>query len=125
MAFAILGTLLTQGVIVWYLAVINAEKVPVAVGPIAAAILAGLTLTVAAMALEPSAAIGTLLSLDLAVGGLILWLLTLRKMPAGQLTAVVGQPMPELATTDHTGAPFDLANLKRQRVMVKFFRGSW
>ncbi len=115
---AAMGFLLTHGVIIWYFTVINREKVPVSVGPFAGAILAGMALTAAAVALAPGAVTGTLLGLNLVMGGGILWLLTQRRLPDGDLIAAVGQPMPPLAAADDTGAPFDLATLKGRRVMV-------
>jgi hypothetical protein len=122
---ALAGFLITQGVISWYFTVINREKVPVSVGPFAGAILAGMALTAVAVALEPGVLTGTLLGLNGVMGGGILWLLTQRKLPDGELIAAVGQPMPPLSAPDNTGAPFVLASLKGRRVMLKFFRGSW
>jgi hypothetical protein len=119
------GTLITMGVIVWYFWVINKEKVPVSVAPFAAVVVAGIVLAALAVAMEPRVLTVALLGLDLAVGGFILWLLTFRKLPDGALIAKAGQPLPPLAATDDTGAPFDLTSLKGRRVMLKFFRGSW
>ena len=95
------------------------------VGPFAVTILAGMSLTAVALALEPGALTGSLSGLNLVMGGGVLWLLTQRKLPDGKLIAVVGHPMPQLSALDDGGTPFDLAGLKGGRVMVKFFRGSW
>ena len=122
---ALTGFLLTQGVITWYFAIIHREKVPVSVGPFAGAILAGMSLTAVAVAMEPGILTGILFGVNALMGGGILWLLTQRKLPDGELIAAVGQPMPFLSAPDDTGAAFDLTDLKGKRVMVKFFRGSW
>ena len=125
LAIALVGFAVTHGVITWYFVVINKEKVPVNVGPFRAVILAGMALTTLALALQPGAATGALFGINAAMGVFILWLLTQRKLPDGDLIARTGEPMPAFAAPDHTGTPFDLASLKGKRVMVKFFRGSW
>ncbi|MCA9617961.1 MAG: hypothetical protein KC731_03005 [Myxococcales bacterium] len=48
-----------------------------------------------------------------------------RKVPAGELQVRVGAPMIDFETVDHTGQPFATSSLRGQRVLLKFFRGSW
>ena len=57
--------------------------------------------------------------------GLMLSLLGLRRLPDGALIARVGAPMPPASALDERGRPFELASLRGQRVLFKFFRGSW
>ncbi|MFT5679268.1 MAG: hypothetical protein ACI8RZ_000172 [Myxococcota bacterium] len=122
---SLLGFLMTHAVILWYFQVINREKVPVSIGPFSGAILTGMVLSAVGFALDPGGLTGGLMAVTLFMGGFILWLLTQRKVPDGNLIVSTGQPMPLLAATTDTGAAFDLASLKGRRVMVKFFRGSW
>ncbi len=116
---------LTLGAIVWYFVVINKEKVPVSVGPFAAALLLGMATSLVGVGLSPGLTTALPAGVGVALGGFILWLLTQRRLPDGELVVGVGDPMPALVATDDTGADFDLASLKGRRVMLKFFRGSW
>ena len=125
LAVALAGMTLTLGAIVWYFLVINREKVPVSVGPFAASLLLGMATSLAGVGLSPGVATAVPAGVALALGGFILWLLTQRRLPDGELIVGVGDPMPALVATDDTGADFDLASLKGRRVMLKFFRGSW
>ncbi len=122
---AVAGLSIVLVAITWYFAIIHTERVPVSVLPFAGVILTGMGLSATAAALDPGLLTVTLGVLSVFMGGFILYLLSLRRMPDGALIAAVGQPMPALAATDDTGQPFDLAALRGRRVMVKFFRGSW
>lgn len=57
--------------------------------------------------------------------GLFLWLLTQRRTPVGDLRVAVGDPLLPFRATTSSGATFDTASLAGQRVLLKFFRGSW
>lgn len=122
---ALLGATLTVGAIGWYFAIIHRETVPESVSAFAGTIMAGIALGGIALDLDPGLPTGVLFGLSAALGGFILFLLTQRHVPDGELVVDVGDPLPALVATDHTGAPFDLASLKQRRVMLKFFRGSW
>lgn len=125
LALAALGLLLVLGSTVWYFLTINAEKVPVGVAPFVAVLVAGLVAGAAGIALDPGLPTIGLFTLTGGTGALILYLLSIRKLPDGALTARVGQPMPAFEAIDGHGQPFDLQSMKGRRLMVKFFRGSW
>lgn len=122
---ALLGFLTVHVAIVGYFAVIAAEKTPERVWPLALTLLLGAGLSGAGLALAPGIWTGAGFASSAGMAGFVLWLLTLRRLPDGALVVEVGDPMPALRATTDTGAPFDLTSMKRRRVMVKFFRGSW
>ncbi|MCP4810335.1 MAG: hypothetical protein GY913_04760 [Proteobacteria bacterium] len=122
---ALVGFLLVHGVIAWYFAVIVVEKAPANIGAFAASIVLGMGLSGAGLALTPTAWTWVGFVATASMGGFILWLLTQRRLPDGELVVDVGDPMPPLTAATDTGTPFDLASLRGKRVMVKFFPGSW
>ncbi len=108
-----------------YFLTINREDVPEDIRPHAWVLAVGVVLSLVAIILNPGGMEWTLGVMSISFGGLLLYLLSLRRLPDGALIARVGEPMPELAAVDHAGNPFDLGDLKGKRVLFKFFRGSW
>lgn len=125
LALALLGLTLVMGSTVWYFLTIHAERVPVGVGPYGAVLVLGALAGVGAIALDPGSVTGALFLLSGGTAMGMLYLVSLRKLPDGSLTARVGEPMPAFEAIDGHGQPFDLRSLKGRRLMVKFFRGSW
>lgn len=122
---ALAGLIIVNAAIGWYFLTINKEKVPGPVGPFAAVVAYGLALSVAGLVLQFGIATVLMAAWNLMIGGLILYLLSIRKLPDGELIVSVGDAMPPLTALDANGAPFDLASLRGKRVLFKFFRGHW
>jgi hypothetical protein len=120
-----LGFSLVMGAITWYFLTISVEKVPVSVTPFTGVLVLGMLASLAGVALDPGLLPGGLAAVTVGMGGFVLYLLPLRKLPDGALIAQLGAPMPELIAIDQDGQSVDFADLKGQRVMLKFFRGSW
>ncbi len=125
LTFAAVGFVAVLAAITWYFSIISAETVPKSVGPFAGVLIGGIVVADLGVALAPSVATALLAGLTLLLGGSVLYLLPLRKLPDGELVARIGEPMPPLVALDQDGERFDLTSLRGQRVMVKFFRGSW
>jgi hypothetical protein len=125
MVFAIVGFTIIMVASVQYLLTIAKETVPESVAPLAISELVGLAFGVVGMALEPSVLTIGLFVMGGSMAGLLLYFLSIRMLPDGDLIANVDAPMPPLVATDHAGQPFDLNDLRGKRVMFKFFRGSW
>ncbi|TNE51686.1 MAG: hypothetical protein EP343_03130 [Deltaproteobacteria bacterium] len=122
---SMVGFAIVLSAISWYFLIIDAEKVPKRVGGFASALVMGSGISLTGLVLSPSAFTGTITGVAALLGSFILWLLTQRRLPDGQLVVGVGDPMPPLIALDPHRKSFDLSKLKGQRVMVKFFRGSW
>jgi len=125
LSLSIVGMVLTYSAIGWYLHTIVGERAPVEVGPFRAVLLLGIGVSAVGAWLGPTLTTIALLAATAGMGTFILWLLTYRELPDGELIAAVGAPMPPMVAMDHTGSEFDLADLVGQRVLFKFFRGSW
>lgn len=123
--FAFAGFFAVTGAMTQYFLTIAAEKVPKQVGLHMSIFAVGIVLSLVGIITEPSGLTWSLGVLSISMGGLVLFLLSQRRLPDGALIATLGEPMPALSAVDHTGAAFDLASLQGQRVLFKFFRGSW
>ena len=64
-------------------------------------------------------------SLAITTSGLLLFLLSQRKTPVGDLKVKVGDTLLPFSATTAEGAPFDSADLSGRRILLKFFRGGW
>ena len=67
----------------------------------------------------------TLAALAAITGIFLVWLLAQRRTPDGALIVHVGQVLPPLAASNQDGKLVDIADLGGQRILFKFFRGSW
>lgn len=120
-----LGTTIALVAAVRYLNTIATEQVPESTSGYSAAFALGTGLAFAGAVLNPGITAALIAAVGMSTGGLMLYLLSIRKLPDGELVASVGNPMPPVQALDETGAPFDLTSLAGKRVMLKFFRGSW
>lgn len=125
MIFAIVGFVIIMVASVQYLLTIANETVPESPAPLAISELVGLAFGVVGIVVEPSGLTIGLFAMAAPMAGLLLYFLSIRKLPDGELIASVDAPMPALVATDHQGKPFDLNDLRGHRVLFKFFRGSW
>ena len=75
--------------------------------------------------LAPSAVTIALALLADATGIFFIWLLGQRRLPDGELIVAVGDPFPELVAPNQDGEWVDSSALRGQRILFKFFRGSW
>lgn len=123
--FAIVGFVFVNGAMTQYFLTINREEVPENILPHQVVLALGVVLAILGLALAPGALTSILGALSISTGGLILFLLSQRRLPDGNLIAEVGEPMPALAAPDQDGASWDLSAHRGQRLMIKFFRGSW
>lgn len=108
----------------WYLALIPAEKVPRQPLLHIAGMLLGM-----ALAAVGAAGLG-LVPVILAasawlLGGFFLFLLGQANLPDGELVVTVGDPLPAFSAADGTGSPVASSEWQGQRLLLKFFRGSW
>ena len=125
MTLALIGFAIVNVAMVHYMLTIAKETVPEDVRPLAAAETIGMTLAMAGAIMNPS--VGTIIIglMSLMLGGLILFLLRIRRLPDGELVVSVGDAMAPLAAPDQDGNLVDLSTLQGKRLLVKFFRGSW
>jgi peroxiredoxin len=63
--------------------------------------------------------------LGILFGSFILWILTQRKTPLGEIKIAVGDKVLPFTAKTSQGATFDSAELSGKRVLLKFFRGDW
>ncbi|MEZ4293547.1 MAG: hypothetical protein R3B70_01120 [Polyangiaceae bacterium] len=61
----------------------------------------------------------------LGLAAFFLYLLRQAPLPDTQLTVAVGSPLPLIEATAHDGGPRSTRDLAGQRLLIKFFRGSW
>jgi hypothetical protein len=124
---------LVVSVSVWalYLATIPGGRVPVRpVGSVVFQIVAiGLGVGAIAWSLRegdsPGGAVIAPSSVGVFMGGLFLFILSLRKTPVGELKVKVGDSLLPFSATTAEGLAFDSGALAGQRTLLKFFRGSW
>lgn len=64
-------------------------------------------------------------AVGITMSGLFLGLLSIRKTPIGAITVAVGGHILPFSAQSATGSQFDSASFAGQRVLLKFFRGSW
>ena len=125
MILASIGSVVAVVAAAHYLNTIATEQVPESVAPHSAAFALGAGLSLAGAVLSPGILSALIAAVGLSTGGLMLYLMRIRKLPDGELIAKVGAPMPPVQALDEHGAPFDLSSLKGKRILFKFFRGSW
>lgn len=123
--FVLIGFSLVSGTWLWYLALIPAEKVPQRPWVHIILMGVGLILIIAAAVFVP-----TLLNIILAttavlLAGLFYYLLTIARLPDGQLVVEVGDPLPSFAAIADNGQLVDSRQWHGRRTLLKFFRGHW
>jgi hypothetical protein len=128
---------LSAGSFVWvtvtvvaYFSTIPKGKVPVGITGMVLKLLVGLGLAAAAVAWSyrggslgaaviAPAAVATLLA------SMILWLLSQRKTPIGELKVKVGDTLLAFEAATAEGTRFHTDALAGKRTLLKFFRGGW
>ncbi len=78
-----------------------------------------------AVAGQPTAPVIGPAAVGITMSGLFLWLLSIRKTPIGDISVAVSGHMLPFVAQSATGSQFDSASLAGQRILLKFFRGSW
>ncbi len=58
-------------------------------------------------------------------GSLIMWFLTQRKTPLGNIAIQVGDPIIPFTALDSEGGNFSSEEFSGRRILLKFFRGEW
>jgi len=63
--------------------------------------------------------------LGILFGAFILWILTQRKTPLGEIKVAVGDKVLPFSAVTSQGKAFDSSELDGKRALLKFFRGGW
>jgi hypothetical protein len=90
-----------------------------------AMIAAGMAAAVVAFAAGPGALGGVLAGTAVAAGTSWIVLGALAGQSRQTPAIAVGEPLPDVVAPDAEGAPFRLADLHGQPVLIKLFRGHW
>ncbi len=122
---ALTGFAVVNGAMIHYFATIAKERVPVDVRPHSAAFGAGGLLGLAGIIAGPSAATLALGIMAASTGGFLLWLISQRRTPDGELIAKIGETLPDLSAPNQDGEQVRIADLRGRRVLLKFYRGHW
>ena len=125
------GFVVVMGTLVSYFATIPRGTVPVKIGGLVVRLSVGVALAALAI-LSSSQGAGSAGALVIApaafamvMGSAVLWLLTQRKTPIGDLKVAVGDKLLPFETTASDGAKFRSDDLVGKRTLLKFFRGGW
>ena len=78
-----------------------------------------------AIASQPTAPVIAPAAVGMVMSGLFLWLLSVRKTPIGDIRVSVGDSLMPFAAQLGDGTQFKSGSLTGQRILLKFFRGSW
>ena len=117
--------------IILYFRTIPRGTVPEKVGGFAAKLATGVALSAFGvyLGLTGDGTAGLLVYLPAGLGlffGLfILWVLTQRKTPLGNIKIKVGDNVLPFTARSSDGSPFDSSELSGKRVLLKFYRGGW
>ena len=128
---ALAGFLVIFGTIIAYFRTIPRGRVPVKVGGIVLKLSVGILLAILAVICtfrgagpaEPLVLVPAIFSG--VMGSAILWLLSQRKIPKGDLQVKVGDKLLPFASTSSDGMSFNSQDLLGKRTLFKFFRGGW
>ena len=128
---AIIGFAVVFVTIILYFRTIPRGTVPEKVGGFASKLAIGVTLSAFGVYLgltgESSAGMLTYIPAGLAIffGGFILWVLTQRKTPLGEIKVAVGDKVLPFSAVTSQGEAFNSDALTGKRTLLKFFRGGW
>lgn len=113
--------------VVWGFYLVDIAKNTVSEMPILSIFLQLVAVGAAAVALakSPSALIIPPSAFALTLGGLFLFLITQRKTPVGKIKVKVGDILLPFSAKTSDGSDFESASFTGQRILLKFFRGSW
>ena len=121
----------TLGTVVAYLRTIPRNTVPVEVTSLRIKLVLGMALGAAAIAwsLHSSGSVSAIVIAPVAFAAMlasfILWLLSQRKVPAGDLQVKLGDKLLAFAASSSEGSAFHSDELAGKRTLLKFFRGGW
>ena len=125
------GFLVVTGTVVTYFRTIPRGTVPVRIVGLSVKLCIGIALAVAGVVWSyrhsGSAGVAVIAPAAFAasMGGFVLWLITQRKTPVGDLNVKVGDKLLSFAATTAEGARFHTDELVGKRTLLKFFRGGW
>lgn len=122
---ALSGFIIVVGAAIQYFMTIAKETVPAEVQVHVLLFGGGTLIALMGALLAPNAVTITLAIFAAAIGIFLLWLLVQRRVPDGELIVGIGDLMPALVAPNQDGELVDIADLRGQRIMFKFFRGSW
>lgn len=131
LSFAVIGFVVVFVTLILYFRTIPRGTVPVEIGGFASKLVIGVALSAGGIYLGYSGAgtAGPLVyipaGLGMFFGVFILWVLSQRKTPLGNITVATGQEILPFTAETSQGDTFDSKQLKGQRVPFKFFRGGW
>jgi hypothetical protein len=119
-----------MGTVVVYFRSIAEAKVPVRVTGLVLKLLTGIGLALAAVAWSyRSGSLGAAViapaAFAMMMSAMLLWLLTLRKTPVGELKVQVGDKLLAFEAATAEGTRFHTDALAGKRTLLKFFRGGW
>ena len=125
------GFIFTIGVVVQYFRTIPRMDVPTNIGWLTLRLVIGVSLCAAVIALDivTDSNIGPLAYIPavmgMAFGMLIIWVLSLRKTPLGNIKVKIGDTILPFTAQAVDGNHFDSSEFAGKRVLLKFFRGGW
>ena len=122
---ALSGFIIVVGAAIQYFMTIAKETVPAEVQVHVLLFGGGTLIALMGALLAPNAVTITLAIFAAAIGIFLLWLLVQRRVPDGELIVGIGDLMPALVAPNQDVELVDIADLRGQRIMFKFFRGSW
>ncbi len=116
--------------VVAYFRTIPQGTVPVKITSLVLKLCSGIGLAAAAIAWSyQSGTLGVAViapaALAIMMASMILWLLTLRKTPIGDIKVKVGDKLLGFKATTSEGISFSTNELAGKRTLIKFFRGGW
>lgn len=129
-ALSVVSFVWVMVMVVAYFRTIPQGKVPVSVTGLAIKMLLGIGGALAAVGWAYArGSLGALVIvpavLAIIVATMILWLLSLRKTPIGEIKVEVGDELLAFEAMTSEGVSFHSDELAGKRVMLKFFRGGW
>lgn len=125
------GFVVVMATVVLYLRTIPLNKVPKSVSSLVAGLIVGVTLAAGSIAwsVQSTGSVGAAVvapaAFSLMLGGFFLYIVTLRKVPAGDLQVSLGGKLLPFEAKTSEGAPFESSELDGKRTLLKFFRGGW
>jgi len=128
---AAVATVISFGAIAYYFSTIPQNKVPERPVGLIFFLLVGISLTGKALysgipgSLASVLGIVALSIIPVFMGSFILWILTQRKTPIGDIKVKVGDTLLQFSATTSEGVPFNSEEFKGKRILLKFFRGGW
>jgi hypothetical protein len=119
-----------MGTVVSYFRTIPRGTVPVRITPLVVKLCVGITLAISAVAWSYlSGSLGAAVLVPAAFATMmasgVLWLLTQRKTPVGDLKVKVGDELLSFEATTSDGLRFHTDELANKRTLLKFIRGGW